>query len=105
MPGIDEGPTTYRYRIQDPSRFDRFRVKEITTGIKITLGRVKGSDRFEVQNYIFDKKRFKTREQVRKWLDQHLKSNLDPNSALNYGIWTEYKRRMLKAFLQISNVE
>jgi hypothetical protein len=90
--------------VQDLGKFDKFRVKDITTGIKITIGRVKGSERWDIQNYMFDKKTFKTREQVRKWLDQHIKSSLDPDSALNYNRWNEYKRQVLKAFLEISSV-
>ncbi|MEM2385656.1 MAG: hypothetical protein QXO67_01615 [Candidatus Bathyarchaeia archaeon] len=102
MPGIDEGPTTFRYRVQDPEKFDKFRVKEITTGIKITLGRVKGTDRWEIQNYIFDKERFKTREQVQKWLEQHLKSEIQ--LLLDFKAWNEYRKRLLQAYLQISKI-
>ena len=105
MPGLDEGEGQFwRYRVADPGKFEQFRVKEISDGVKITVGKVKGSDRWDLQNYMFEKKRFKTREQVLKWLDKHLKSSLDPDSALNYGVWTEYKRQALKAFIGISQV-
>jgi hypothetical protein len=102
MPGLEEGTTVFRYRVADPSRFDKFRVKDITEGVKITLGRVKGTDRWEVQNYMLDKKRFKKREQVRKWLDEHLKSEI--HTLLDFKAWNEYRKRLLQAYLQISQV-
>jgi hypothetical protein len=99
---FEEGTTVFRVRVQDPDKFDKFRVKEITEGVKITLGRVKGSDRWEIQNYMFDKERFKKREQVQKWLDTHLKSEI--RTLLDFKAWNEYRKRMLQAYLEISNV-
>jgi hypothetical protein len=103
MPGLEEGKTVWRYRVQDPGKFEKFRVKNITTGIKITLGKVKGSQRWEIQNYLFDKENFKTRDQVRKWLDTHLKGEI--KSLLDFKAWNEYRRRLVNAYMQISNVE
>jgi len=103
MPGLDETENTFRYRVQDPEKFDKFRVKPITEGVKITLGRVKGTDRWEVQNYIFDKQRFKDAETVRKWLDQHLKSEIQ--TLLDFKAWNEFRKRMLRAYLAISRVD
>ena len=102
MPGLEEGTTVFRYRVADPSKFEKFRVKELGKGVKITLGKVKHSERWEVQNYIFEKKLFKTREQVRKWLDQHLKAEIQ--TLLDFKAWNEYRRRVVNAYVQISNV-
>jgi hypothetical protein len=102
MPGLEKGESIWRYRVQDPDKFDKFRVKEITEGVKITLGRVKNSDRWEIQNYMFDKERFKKREQVQKWLDTHLKSEI--RTLLDFKAWNEYRKRMLQAYLEISSV-
>jgi hypothetical protein len=102
MPGLEKGETVWRYRVQDPNKFDKFRVKDITPGVKITLGRVKGSDRWEIQNYMFEKERFKKREQVQKWLDQHLKSEI--KTLLDFKAWNEYRKRMLQAYMEISHV-
>jgi len=63
---------------------------------------VKHSERWEVQNYIFEKKLFKTREQVRKWLDEHLKAEIQ--TLLDFKAWNEYRKRLLQAYMQISNV-
>ena len=102
MPGLEEGTTVWRYRVQDPDKFEKFRVKELGKGVKITLGKVKGSDRWEIQNYMFDKERFKTREQVRKWLDTNLKAEI--KTLLDFKAWNEYRKRFLQAYMQISNV-
>jgi hypothetical protein len=103
MPGLEEGTMVWRYRVQDPAKFDKFRVKDIGSGgVKITVGRVKGTNRWEVQNYMFDKDRFKTREQVRSWLNKYLKSQIQ--SLLNFKSWDEWRRRAVNAYMQISNV-
>jgi len=102
MPGIEETENTFRYRVQEPEKFDKFRVKPITEGVKITVGRVKGTNRWEVQNYIFDKKRFKDRESVKKWLEKHLKSEIQ--TLLDFKAWNEWRKRFLRAYLQISNI-
>jgi hypothetical protein len=103
MPGLEEAKTVWRYRIADPSKFERFRVKELGKGVKITLGKVKGSDRWEIQNYMFEKGRFKTREQVRQWLDTHLKGEI--RTLLDFKAWNEYRRRVINAYVQISDVK
>jgi len=102
MPGLDEGVTVWRYRVQDPDKFEKFRVKEITEGVKITLGKVKNSDRWEIQNYMFDKKRFKTREQVLNWLEKHLKSEV--KTLLDFKAWNEARKRFLQVWLEISRI-
>jgi hypothetical protein len=102
--GVEEGSTVWRYRVQNPAKFDKFRVKDIGSGgVKITVGRVKGTNRWEIQNYIFERDRFKTAEQVRNWLDKYLKAEI--RTLLDFKAWNEHRRRMVNAFLQISNVE
>lgn len=103
MSGLEEGPTVWRYRVQDPAKFGKTRVKELGKGVKIALGNVKGSGRWEIQSYLFAKELFKTREQVRKWLDAHLKGEIQ--TLLDFRAWNEYRRRVVNAYVQISNVE
>ena len=103
MPGLEEGTTVFRYRVSDPEKYEQFRVKELGKGVKITLGKVKRSERWEIQNYMFEKQLFKTREQVRKWLDTHLKGEIQ--TLLDFKAWNEYRRRLVNAYMQISNVE
>jgi hypothetical protein len=103
MPGLEEGPEVFRYRVQDPARFDKFRVKELGKGIKITLGKVKSSDRWEIQNYMFEKEQFKTAEQVRKWLDTHLKGQI--RTLLDFKAWDEWRRRFVNAYMNVSEVK
>jgi len=102
MPGLEESVTVWRYRVADPVKFEKFRVKELGKGVKITLGKVKGSDRWEIQNYMFEKTLFKTREQVRKWLDEHLKAEIQ--TLLDFKAWDEWRRRFVNAYVHISNV-
>jgi outer membrane biosynthesis protein TonB len=71
MPGIDETENEWRYRVRDPDLFEKFRRKEITDGVAIIYGKLKGKDEWEIQAYRFSKERFKTKEQVRKWLKKH----------------------------------
>jgi hypothetical protein len=104
MPGLEDGKTVWRYRVQDPAKFDKMRVKDIGSGgVKMTVGRVKGTNRWEVQNYMFEKQRFKTKEQVRNWLDKYLKAQIQ--SLLDFKAWDEWRRRAVNAYMQISNVE
>ncbi|MGB8780562.1 MAG: hypothetical protein WCD81_07935 [Candidatus Bathyarchaeia archaeon] len=103
MPGLEEGTTVWRYRVQDRDKLDKMRVKELGKGVKITLGRIKGSQRWEIENYMFEKSAFKTREEVRKWLDSHLKSEI--RSFLDFKAFDEWRRRFINAYMQISKIE
>jgi len=102
MSGLEEDKTVWRYRVRDPADFEKFRVKELGKGVKITVGKIKNSDRWEIQNYLFEKESFRTREQVRKWLDQHLKGEIQ--TLLDFKAWDEWRRRFVNAFVKISNV-
>jgi hypothetical protein len=51
---------------------------------------------------MFEKERFKTREQVRKWLDQHLKGEIQ--TLLDFRAWDEWRRRFVNAYVKISHV-
>jgi len=104
MPGLEEDKTVWRFRVRDPADFDKFRVKELGNGVKITVGRIKNSQRWEVQNYMFQKtERFKTKEQVRKWLDEHLKAEI--KTLLDFKAWNDWRRRFVNAYVQISEVK
>ncbi len=102
MPGLEEDKMIWRYCVRDPADFEKLRVKELGKGVKITLGKIKNSQRWEIQNYIFEKQAFKTQEQVRKWLDQHLKDEIQ--TLLNFKAWNESRRRIVNAYMQISKV-
>jgi macrodomain Ter protein organizer (MatP/YcbG family) len=52
---------------------------------------------------MFEKNTFKTREQVRKWLDSHLKSEIQ--SVLDFKAFDEWRRRFVNAYMNISRVE
>jgi glutamate synthase domain-containing protein 3 len=69
-PGLEETENTYRVRQENPDKYEKFRVKEISEGIKFVLGKVKDKDKWEVQSIIFDKDKF-DKEKVRKWVKEH----------------------------------
>jgi hypothetical protein len=102
MPGVEETANQYRYRVKDPSAFEKFRVKELGKGVKITLGKVKGSDRWEIQSYMFEKASFPDAKSVRRWLDQHLKAEI--RTLLDFRAWDEWRRRFVNAYMEISEV-
>jgi hypothetical protein len=102
MPGIEETENLFRYRVRDPADFEKFRVKELGKGVKITVGRIKGSQRWEIQNYMFEKESFKTHEQVRSWIEGHLKGAI--HTLLDFRAFDEYRRQALNAYMKISEV-
>lgn len=99
---IEEDTTIWRVRVRDPATMDKFRVKALGKGVKMTFGRIKGTRRWEVQNYLFEKGRFKKKEQVRIWLDQHLKAEI--RTLLDFRAWNEFRRQAVNTYLQISQV-
>jgi len=102
LPGIDEYPNEWAYRVKDPDRFDRIRSKDVTQGVRILIGRVKGTDRWDIQAYRFSKERFKTKEQVRKWLEENVKAEL--RTLLDWKAWNETRRRLLDMYLSCSKI-
>ena len=73
---FDPFPNEHAARVKDPSEFeqDTFRRKNIANGVDIIIGKLKGSDKTEVQTYRFDKKVF-TEEQAKEWLKEHKAGN------------------------------
>jgi hypothetical protein len=104
MPRLEEDTAVWRYRVQDPSKFDRVKVDDVCCGVKVLIGRVRGSSRREIQSYIFEKAAgFKSQEQVRSWVEHHLKGEIQ--TLLDFKAWNEYRRRLVNVYMQISNVE
>ena len=73
---FDPFPSEHAARVKDPSEFEQgtFRRKNIANGVDIIIGKLKGSDKTEVQTYRFDKKVF-TAEQAKEWLKDHKAGN------------------------------
>ncbi len=65
-------PSEHAARVVDPGKFepDSFRRKNITSGVDIIIGKLKGQDTTTTQSYRFDKEKF-TPEQAKKWLKEH----------------------------------
>jgi hypothetical protein len=106
MPKLEETETAWRFNMQDPARFDRILPpKELTKGItsvKVSMGRIRGTMRWEIQSYILEKTRFKAREQVLSFIDSHLKGRIQ--TLLDFKSWDEWRRRFVNAYVQSSKV-
>jgi len=70
MPGLDEQENEFRWRLKEPDLFDRFRRKEIDTGVAIVLGHNKNTGDWEAQALRFAKPKFDA-EKARKWIKDH----------------------------------
>lgn len=65
-------PSEHAARVRDPDDFekDSFRRKNISEGIDIIIGRLKGETKMTTQAYRFDAEKF-TAAQAKKWLKDH----------------------------------
>ena len=65
-------PNEHAARVKEPGLFipDSFRSKDIKTGIRIIVGKLKGEDAMTVQAYRFSVNNF-TPEEAKKWLKDH----------------------------------
>jgi len=65
-------PNEHSGRVLDPNKFeeDSFRRKNITAGIDMILGKLKGKTKMVAQAYRFDKEMF-TPAEAKKWLEDH----------------------------------
>lgn len=96
---FDPFPAEHAARVKDPSEFEEgsFRRKNITKGVDIIMGKLKGSDKMEVQTYRFDKKVF-TPEQAKEWLKSHKADNKMFEPAVKD---EEYKKGILSRIFSI----
>jgi hypothetical protein len=102
MPGLQENETYWSYCIAESSRFDKIKMKELQLDVRLIFGKVNKTERWEIQGYIFGKENFKSAEQVKTWLDNHMKSQIQ--TLLDFKAWNEYRRRVVNAYMKISNV-
>lgn len=65
-------PNEHAARIADPNKFEdnSFRRKNITSGIDIIIGKLRGESSMSTQAYRFDKTKF-TADEAKKWLKDH----------------------------------
>ena len=74
MPGFDVTENEIRYRLKEPNLFEdsSFARKEISPGVSLVLGKLKGQDSMTAQAIRFDKEKF-TLDQVKSWVSDHKK--------------------------------
>ncbi len=102
MPGIDEDKVVWRYCFRSMAEFDKLKVNDVERGVKVTLGRFKGTYRWGILNFIFEKKLFKSREQISGWIERHVKT--EARTAMNFRVWNEYRKMALAAYLEASKI-
>lgn len=88
MPGLDETENEFRWRLNDPGKYDQFRHKEIDTGVSIIYGKLKGQNKWEAQSLRFDKEKF-DKEQARKWIKDH-EGGFTESGELDYALPKTY---------------
>ena len=98
--GLEEQADSWRYGLCDRAKFDRIKVEQIRPGMQLLKGRVKGTNRWEFQSYVLDKKVFKKPEAAKEAVLAHLKSQA--SMLVNYGSWNEYKRQAVNALVENS---
>ena len=102
MSGLQENTNAWIYCVSDSNRFEKTKLKELHPDVKLLYGKVKGFERWEIQEYIFSKQTFKAEEQVKTWLDTHMKNQIQ--TLLDFKTWNEYRRRVANAYMKISSV-
>jgi len=94
----------WKFSVKDPAGFDRFKApKDIGPGVQVTYARVKGTERWDIQNFLFSKKRFHMKAHVRAWLEKHLKTQA--TSMLDHRAFNEYRRRSLAVYIEYSEMK
>lgn len=73
MPGWDETPNEWRYRLKDPELFqkDSFRTKDISNGVYLVVGKLKNQDNMTAQSLRFKKSVFPTLNDAKAWKRDH----------------------------------
>ena len=89
---------------QEAEVFERFQApKPLMAGLSVVFGKVKGTRRWEVYAFLFDRTRFSTISQAQVFADKFLKAEI--HTLIDYNSFTESRRRWLNAYLQISSVD
>jgi len=91
-----------RYRIREPDQFDKFRSKDLTSGVRAIFGRKKGSDKWEIQAIRFDKNKF-TIEQARTWINEHKDIGKSINIEEENKMEDEQVKQLLEAIKSTSD--
>ena len=77
-------------------------LKSLVRELRLRLGRLRVQIVGEIQDYMFEKAAFPNAQSVRKWLDQHLKTEI--KTLLDFRAWDEWRRRFMNAYMEISEV-
>ncbi|MGD6810857.1 MAG: hypothetical protein ACQCN3_14260 [Candidatus Bathyarchaeia archaeon] len=104
MIGFSETQDSIRFTVLESSReLERSKLKPLVAGVQVMFCRFRGSSRWEIQAFFFDKAVFKSRAQAKAFLDRHFKSEI--SSLLDYSAFNEKRRRLLNAWMKASELK
>lgn len=103
MSKLEETEANFILHVRNRALFDRVKPKQLDDDVQMLVGRIDNTNRWEIQSYIFDKSAFKAKTDVIGWLDRHFRA--ESRSVLDYGTWTEHRRRVIGAFVEVSKLE
>ena|GEM_PF-743781 len=102
MANIFSGEGFWTCVVQACEKFDKMHAKPLEKGVQVIMGRVKNTERWEIQGFNFLKGTFEKPEDCCVWLDSHLRGEI--KTCLDFKAWNEYRRRAMNAFLQVAEV-
>ena len=104
MVGFSENQQTIKYTVLESSlELERSKLKPLAAGIQVMFCRFRGSRRWEIQAFLFDKRIIKNQTEAKAALNRHLKSEI--SSLLDYSTFTEKRRRLLNAWMKSSELK
>jgi len=104
MIGFSENQNTIKYTVLESSReLERSKLKPLVAGVQVMFCRFRGSQRWEIQAFLFDKSVFKSRTDAKAFLDKHFKTEI--SSLLDYSTFSEKRRRLLNAWMKASELK
>jgi len=104
MIGFSETQDTIKYTVLESSReLERSKLKPLTAGVQVMFCRFRGSSRWEIQAFLFDKAVFKSQQEARAFLDKHFRAEI--SSLLDYRAFNEKRRRLLNAWMKTSELK
>jgi hypothetical protein len=89
--------------LESSRELERSKLKPLVAGVQVMFCRFRGSSRWEIQAFLFDKRSFKSRAEAKVFLDRHFKSEI--SSLLDYSTFNEKRRRLLNAWMKASELK
>ena len=99
---IIETQKEIRLVLKAACHFGKVTVRQVSDGVKVTCGQVKGTNHMAVHNYIFDRIKFQSAADAKAWYKQHVQR--ETLTAMDFNVWNEYRKSALAAYLEASHI-